>query len=417
MSESVRRLSGISVTLGVSGGIAAYKAIEVLRSLVELGADVTPVLTRDAHHFVGPVTFEALAGRRIPDSLWEGDDPIPHTTLGQSSDAILVVPATAHLLARYAGGFADELLTATLIATRAPVMVAPAMHTEMWEHPAVISNIKTLKERGVSIVEPETGRLAGGDVGIGRLAEPSTIVAGFLEMIDARGIDSESGPERTKPATSLEGLHVLVTAGGTREPIDPVRFIGNRSSGKMGNAIAAAAAEAGASVSLVTAGAPPLHLAPVIEIVEVETASEMEKETMSRFGAADVVLMAAAVADFKPAAQMPSKIKKAGGVPTIQLEPTPDILAGLSGQKAGQFIVGFAAETDDLMQNAGEKLRAKQVDLIVANDVSSPDSGFEVDTNRVTLLWKSGSSEELPLLSKADVARLVVDRVGEALKG
>ncbi len=392
-------LAGRRVVLGVTGGIAAYKAVELCRRLVDLGAHVVPVLTEGALRFVGESTFSALASEPARTSLFDDVDPIPHTRLGRAADVVVVAPATAALLGRYAAGISDDLLTATLLATRAPVVVAPAMHTEMWEHPAVQGNVATLRARGVEVVDPEAGRLAGGDVGEGRLADPARIVDGVVRVL-ARGHD-------------LAGVRVLVTAGGTREAIDAVRFVANRSSGKMGHAVAGAAARRGAAVTLVTTVSRPV--AAGVERVEVETAEEMAQAVLARAGAADVVVMAAAVADFRPKAPSPGKLKKRDGVPEVVLEPTPDILATLGERKpAGQVLVGFAAETDDLHRNAAAKLDAKNVDIMVANDVSGPDAGFEVDTNRAILLYsydRGLPAEETPLVSKGDLADLLLDRI------
>ncbi len=397
-------LAGRTIVLGVTGGIAAYKAVDVCRRLVDLGAHVVPVLTAGATRFVGPTTFSALASERVRTSLFDDDDPIPHTRLGQSADLLVVAPATAKLLGKYASGISDDLLTATLLATRAPVVVAPAMHTEMWEHAAVQENIATLRRRGVHVVEPERGRLAGGDVGAGRLAEPSTIVDAAVQVLTG-----------ARPAArDLAGVRVLVTAGGTREPIDPVRFIGNRSSGKMGHALATVAAGRGADTTLVTTQ----RFAPTagVTVVDVETAEEMAGAVLGRYDDVDVVVMAAAVADFRAKLAAPEKLKKREGVPEIVLEPTPDILAALGKGKRDQLLVGFAAETERLRDHAAEKLAAKHVDLMVANDVSAADAGFEVDTNRAVLLDSSGASEELPLLTKVELAGIIWDRIGGLLQ-
>jgi phosphopantothenoylcysteine decarboxylase / phosphopantothenate---cysteine ligase len=391
-------LEGRRIVLGVSGGIAAYKAIDVCRRLVERGAYVIPVLTRGATRFVGEATFSALASERAHTSLFHDDDPIPHTRLGQSADAVVVAPATARLIGSYAAGISSDLLTATLLAVRegSPVVVAPAMHTEMWEHPAVQDNLATLARRGVSIVPPEEGRLAGGDIGKGRLAAPETIV---------EAVEAALGPGR-----DLAGLHVLVTAGGTREPIDPVRYVGNRSSGKQGHALAAEAAARGAKVTLVST--VDLPVPPQADVVRVETAAEMEDAVHAAEASADVVVMAAAVADFRPARVAERKLKKQAGVPEISLEPTPDILAGLGTRKRpGQTIVGFAAETDEVRQNAAAKLAAKGIDLIVANDVTAPGAGFEHDTNHVVIMDADGTEREVPLADKRAVARAVFDAV------
>jgi len=388
------------VVLGVSGGIAAYKAVEVCRRLVDAGAHVVPVLTDDATRFVGALTFSALASEPARTSLFtgaHGGDPIPHTRLGQSADLVLVAPATAKLLGKYAGGISDDLLTATLLATRAPVLVAPAMHTEMWEHPAVQENLATLTRRGVHMVPPESGHLAGGDEGAGRLAAPERIVAVAVDVL-AHGKD-------------LAGIRILVTAGGTREPLDPVRFLGNHSSGKMGEALATAAARRGAAVTLVTTQRRPA--AAGVEVVPVDTAQEMHDAVVARFAALDVVVMAAAVADFRPKAVAAEKLKKRDGVPEIVLEPTPDILAELGAAKQGQVLVGFAAETTAVAEHAAEKLARKRVDLMVANDVSAPDAGFGVDTNRAILLDSSGGREDTALMTKVALADLILDRVAD----
>jgi phosphopantothenoylcysteine decarboxylase/phosphopantothenate--cysteine ligase len=389
------------VVLGVSGGIAAYKAVEVCRRLVDAGVHVAPVLTEDAQRFVGALTFSALASEPARTSLFDGPEPIPHTRLGQSADLVVVAPATAKLIGKYAAGISDDLLSATLLATRAPVLLCPAMHTEMWEHPAVQENLATLARRGVHVLAPEAGRLAGGDVGLGRLADPVRIVERALALL-------------AQPSGPLAGRRVLVTAGGTREPIDPVRYVGNRSSGKMGHAIAAAARRRGAHVVLVTTSARPV--AAGIDVLGVETAEEMRDAVLGIAGDCDAVVMAAAVADFRPKAVAAEKLKKGDGVPEIVLEPTVDILAELGARKrADQFVVGFAAETERIRENAAAKLAAKRVDLMVANDVSAADSGFEVDTNRVVVLDASGSIEELPLLTKDALADWLVERIAGAL--
>jgi phosphopantothenoylcysteine decarboxylase/phosphopantothenate--cysteine ligase len=391
-------LQGRRVVLGVSGGIAAYKAVDVCRRLVDAGAHVAPVLTDDALRFVGALTFSALASEPARTSLFDAPEPIPHTRLGQTADLVVVAPATAKVLAKYAAGISDDLLTATLLATRAPVLVAPAMHTEMWEHPAVQDNVATLRRRGVHIVPPERGRLAGGDVGEGRLADPAAIVAAAAAVLDAGA------------GADLAGIRVLVTAGGTREPIDPVRFVGNRSSGKMGYAVADAAARRGAAVVLVsTMGRPAGHHG--VHVVRVETAEEMADAVFDRVADVDVVVMAAAVADFRPKVAAPEKLKKADGPPEIVLEPTPDILGALGGRADRPVLVGFAAETERVREHASAKLAAKGVDLMVANDVAAPDSGFEVDTNRAVILDARGGAEELPLLAKTALADVILDRV------
>ena len=388
-------LAGRRIVVGVTGGIAAYKAVEVCRRLVDAGAHVVPVMTKGAEHFIGRTTLSALCSEPVRTSLWDDDQPIPHTRLGQTADLVLVVPATARLLGAYAGGLSTDLLTNTLLATRAPVIVCPAMHTEMWEHPAVQDNLATLRRRGVHVVEPDEGRLAGGDSGKGRLAAPDRIVAEV---------------ERVLSGAPMAGLHVVVSAGGTREPIDAVRVIANRSSGKQGYAIAAEALARGARVTLVSTVdlVPP----PGAEVRHVETAAEMQAALEEVVPSADVVVMAAAVADFRPVAAARGKIKKDVGVPEIVLEPTPDILAGLGERKpVGQVLVGFAAETADLIANAESKLRRKRLDLIVANDVSAPGVGFAHDTNAVTLIRPDMSPTTVPLAGKRAVAAAVLDSV------
>jgi phosphopantothenoylcysteine decarboxylase / phosphopantothenate---cysteine ligase len=387
------------IVLGVCGSIAAYKAAEICRRLVDAGHHVAPVMTADAARFLGPVTLSAVASEPVHDSLCTDADPIPHTRLGQSAAVVLVAPATATLMAKYAAGIADDLLTATLLATRAPVVVCPAMHTEMWEHPATVDNVATLRRRGVTVVEPGVGRLAGGDEGAGRLADLEEMLAAV---------------ERALTPQDLAGRTVLVTAGGTREPLDPVRFLGNRSSGKQGEAIAAEAAARGAGVTLVTAADRP---APAgVNVLRVDTASEMEAVVLSRAAGADVVVMAAAVADFRPKAPSEVKLGKADGVPEVVLEPTADILDELGRRKtAGQVLVGFAAETGDVRARAEDKLRRKRLDLIVANDVTAPGVGFGHETNAATLLDSAGNWTEVPLTTKRALARTVLDVVSRCL--
>ena len=376
------------------------------RRLVDAGAWVVPVMTAGATRFVGETTFSALASEPVQRSLFDGPNPIPHTRLGQSADLVIVAPATARVIGAYAAGISSDLLTATLLATRAPVVVCPAMHTEMWEHPAVADNIATLRRRGVHVVEPASGRLAGGDVGAGRLADPADIVAAAAAVLAGR--------------RDLAGVSAVVSAGGTREPIDPVRFIGNRSSGKQGYAVAAELARRGAEVTLVSTVdlAPP----PGVAVVRVETAGEMEAAVRDVAATCDVVVMAAAVADFRPKAVAPAKIKKTEGPPEVVLEPTPDILAGLGrGRRPGQVIVGFAAETvspegADLKEYALGKLKSKGADLIVANDVAAPGVGFAHDTNAVLIVGRDGTDTTVPLATKEVVAAAVVDAVASLIE-
>jgi phosphopantothenoylcysteine decarboxylase / phosphopantothenate---cysteine ligase len=387
----------------VAGGIAAYKAVEVCRRLTDEGCEVAPVLTEAATAFVAPLTFTALAAQPAKTSLFGDElDPIPHTRLGRWADVVVVAPATADLLARYATGLANDLLTATLLATTAPVVVCPAMHTEMWDHPSVKDNLEVLVGRGVVVVEPEAGRLAGGDEGPGRLAAPERICDVVLSVL-ARS-----------EGTSLAGRTVVVTAGGTREPIDPVRVLTNRSSGRQGHAIAAAAALRGARVILVTAS--PLALDPGVaarvERHDVETARELHDAVLDVLGDADVVIMAAAVSDFRPADRSTTKLRRDHGVPTITLEATDDVLAAVvAKRRIGQVIVGFAAETTDAITNGRAKLAKKGCDLLVVNDVSAPGAGFDGATNEVVILADDGSEEHVALTSKQEVASRLLDSV------
>ena len=392
---------GRRIVLGVTGGIAAYKAVEVCRRLVDAGAHVSPILTKGAEKFIGRATFDALASEKVQTSLWEEEHPIPHTNLGQNADLILVCPATARLLSDYRTGRSADLLTATLLATRAPVIVCPAMHTEMWEQPSVQENIQELIKRGVEIVGPDQGRLAGGDDGAGRLSDPVSVVAAVEKVLNL-GLNSKT--------QDFLGLQVLGSAGGTNEPICPVRYIGNRSSGKQGHAIALEAATRGASVVCVTTEPSHAPNHPNLKVVTVETADEMAQTVFSEAPKSDLVVMAAAVADFTPVVKSEKKIKKSEECLEIRLEPTVDILAALGSSHTGkQILVGFAAETNDLEENAKKKLEAKGIDLIVANDVSAENTGFNCDTNAVTLFDLVGRKTEFPLADKRDIAQAILD--------
>jgi phosphopantothenoylcysteine decarboxylase/phosphopantothenate--cysteine ligase len=384
-------LQGRRVVLGVSGGIAAYKAAVLARRLLEAGAEVRTVMTAAASEFLGPATLAAITGHRPVQSL--ADDPgsvSPHTDLGRWADVIVVAPATAATLSRLAHGLSEDALSATVLASRAPVVVAPAMHTEMWEQPSTVRNIATLRADGVVVVGPADGPLAGGDVGPGRMVEPEEIAAALDGLL--------AGP--------LDGVRVLVTAGGTREPIDPVRYVGNRSSGKMGHAIADEAARRGATVTLVTTS--ELTTNPSVRRIQVETATEMDDAV--RDVDTDVAVMAAAVADFRPADRSSSKLSRSDGPPEIRLEPTPDVLAGVADRDPKPYLVGFAAETGSL-ERALDKARRKRVDLLVANDVSAEGSGFGVDTNEISLIRPDGRVDEWPLLPKTEVASRLWDVV------
>lgn len=398
------------VVLGVGGGIAAYKAVELCRLLVDAGAHVVPVLTEAATRFVGVATFSALASEPAETALFGGPHPIPHTRLGRRADLVVVAPATATVLGEYAHGIARDLLGATLLATAAPVLVAPAMHTEMWQQPAVVDNLALLRRRGVAVVGPERGRLAGGDLGEGRLAEPAAILAAAADVLVGRGGRGGEGQRAAGGSGPLAGLRVLVSAGGTREPIDAVRVIANRSSGRQGHALAEVAAARGAAVSLVTAAEleAPAGLA---EVVRVETAAELADAVLSRAPGMDVVVMAAAVADFRPAHPFPGKLSKRVGTPEVVLEPTVDVLAALGRRRPeGQVLVGFAAESGPGAVARGRaKLEEKGADLFVVNDVSRAGVGFGHETNAVTILDRSGNVIEVPLAPKAAVAAAVLD--------
>jgi phosphopantothenoylcysteine decarboxylase/phosphopantothenate--cysteine ligase len=391
------------VGLGVSGGIGAYKAVEVARLLQKHGHDVRAVMTRSARRFVGPLTFEAITRHPVITSQFVPgmNADIEHIALASTMDVLLVAPATANVIGKFANGIADDFLSALHLATKAPVLMAPAMNTNMWEHEAVQANVRRLEARGVRFVEPGAGYLACGWVGKGRLAEPEAIVEAVQALLH--------------PRTSLTGLRVLVTAGPTIEDLDPVRFIGNRSSGRMGFAIAREAQARGASVALVT-GPTPVEPPAVGEVVKVRSAREMRAAVLARIDRADVVIMSAAVADYAPAGVSAGKIEKSGSL-TITLERTPDILAELGerrGDRTRPVLVGFAAQTGDPTPSARRKLAAKRVDLIVANDVTAPGAGFDVPTNQVTLV-SPGGAEPLPLMPKTDVARHVLDRVEQLL--
>jgi phosphopantothenoylcysteine decarboxylase/phosphopantothenate--cysteine ligase len=395
------------VVLGVTGGIAAYKAVEICRLLVDAGVHVAPVLTKDAAQFITPLTFSALASEPAQTELYNGVSPIPHTRLGQAADLILVAPATANLLGRLALGLADDLLTNTLLASRAQVVVAPAMHTEMWEQQSVQENIETLRARGVRIVGPAIGRLAGGDEGAGRMEDPSVIVEAVLTML--HGADN----------STLTGRRVVISAGGTREAIDPVRVITNRSSGKQGHALAEVAMERGAEVTLVTSSSLGIQGKGrgSLSVVKVESAAQMHEAMLQESKDADIVIMAAAVADFRPVLTYGTKVKKESGHLEVTFEPTEDILAALVDQRGSeQVIVGFAAETDNVLENARKKLAKKGCDLLVVNDVSAEATGFEHDTNEVVIIESNGNEMSIPMSSKRTIAGAILDSVVRSMK-
>ena len=387
------------IALAVTGCVGAYKAAFLLRLLQQGGADVRVVMTESAQRFVGALTFEALSGHPVVTTMWEpsATGEIRHIALAQSIDLLLVAPATANSIAKFANGICDDFLSTLYVSTTVPVMIAPAMNVEMWRHPATVENLERLRARGVEIVEPGAGYLACGMVGEGRLAEPEEIAARALGLLGA------------PPAADLAGTCVLVTAGPTREPIDPVRFITNRSSGRMGYAIAEAARARGAVVTLVTG---PVSIAPPegVEVVCVETAAEMARETLARAPEAAIVVKSAAVADYRPVRVADRKIKKAGATMTVELEKTEDVLAALGRAKPDhQVLVGFAAETNDLVENARKKLEAKNADLVVANDVTREGAGFDVDTNVAVLVGRDGAAEELPVMTKRALADRILD--------
>jgi phosphopantothenoylcysteine decarboxylase / phosphopantothenate---cysteine ligase len=406
-APSTSVFTGRHVLLAVSGGIAAYKAASLARALVRSGATVQVLLTDGAAHFVGAATFEGLTGRAVPGGVFDGTHAIPHVRLAREADVAVAAPATANLLAKLAAGIADDLVTSTFSCLTCPLVIAPAMHTEMWEQPATVDNVALLERRGARIVGPGTGELAGGDVGPGRLVDEDVLLAGIRDAL-AGAAPSDS---------ALRGRRVVVTAGGTREPIDPVRYIGNRSSGKMGYAIAAEAARRGALVDLVSAPAE-LPDPRGVTVHRVETALEMRAAVLPLAEGADVVVKAAAVADYRPAHYAAQKIKKdATDLEAVPLARNPDILAELGARRLaakGPLLVGFAAETEDEEARGQQKLARKGLDLIVVNRVDGPDAGFNVDTNRALILDSQGVRDEVPLTTKARLAAVLCDRI-EAL--
>lgn len=385
------------LVLGITGSIAAFKAADLASKLTQAGAQVDVLLTRSAERFVSALTFQALTGRRayVEGDLWSEEAHILHVGLAQAAELMLVAPATADTIAKLAHGRADNLLCITVLAAECPIVVAPAMDGGMYQNPATQANLETLRKREVTIVGPIEGRMASGLTGLGRMLESPEIL-GHVRLVLGR-----SGP--------LHGKHVIITAGGTQEPLDPVRVLANHSSGKQGFALAQAALDRGARVTLIAA---PTALAPPIgaEMVRIKSAAEMSEAVQQAVGEADALIMAAAVADFRPASPRGSKIKKEAGVPTIQLEATEDILAQVAGQRP-QVVVGFAAESEDLIENASRKLESKGLDLIVANDITAPESGFAADTNQVTIIRAGAVPEPLPLMSKAAVADRVLEQV------
>jgi len=388
-------LTGKTVVLGVTGSIAAYKAADLASRLTQAGASVEVVMSEAATRFITPLTFRNITGRPVVTSMWATDSEfsVEHVALAEAADVVVIAPATADIIARLAVGVADDMISCTVLATKAPVILAPAMNVNMLQNPVTQHNLDALKARGFAIIEPECGRLASGKTGKGRLAETE-------KMIVAIG-------QRLNKSSDLAGKHVVITAGGTQEPIDPARHIGNRASGKMGYALAEAARDRGAAVSLITA--PTLLPAPAgIEITRIRTAAEMKRAVARSVVRADVLIMAAAVSDYRPKKTARTKIKKDRAVLNLELIRTPDILSQVKGNI---LKVGFAAETDSIIANARKKLAEKQLDLIVANDITDTTSGFGVDTNQVTIIDKQGNEETLPLLSKREVAERILDRV------
>jgi len=394
-----------TIVLGVTGSIAAYKAAEIASKLHQQGAKVPSILTEGALHFLSPLTFQSVTGDKsyTDADLWGGEGHVTHIGLGRAADLLLIAPISANTLARLAHGLGDNLLSVTALASHCPLVLAPAMDSGMYDHPATQENVEILRQRGAIFIGPESGHLASGLVGPGRMSEPLEIVS------CVRWVLGKTGP--------LAGKEVIVTAGGTQEPIDPVRIITNRSSGKQGYAVAQAALDAGAHVKLITC---PTNLAAPYgaEVIKVQSADEMYKAVLTSSADADVLIMAAAVADFRPANVSEQKIKKnRGGITSLALEPTTDILAAIAEtrQQTGfpHRVIGFAAETQSLLENAAEKMTRKQLDMIVANNVSAPQTGFEHDTNQATLLFPSHPAETLPLMSKADLADQIIARVIE----
>lgn len=391
--------------LGVTGSIAAYKAVELASRLTQMGALVDVVLTEAAAKFVTPLAFRSVTGRPAfsDPNLWGGEAHVLHVGLGHTADAVVIAPCTANTLAKLAFGLADNLLTITVMAARCPVLLAPAMDGGMFDSPAVQANLETLRGRGAAVAGPEEGHLASGLSGLGRMTEPAELVGHIRRLLGRSG--------------RLAGKTVLVTAGGTQEPLDPVRVLTNRSSGKQGYALAQAALDQGAEVTLVSA---PTALTPPVgaRLVSVETALQMKDAVLAELPECDALVMAAAVADFRPREAATEKMKKREGLPKVELEPTPDILRSVSESPGRpRVLVGFAAESHDLLENAEEKLKAKGLDLIAANDITAEGAGFAGETNRITLLYPDGQRENLPLMDKTEAAAIIMDRIAALLEG
>jgi len=393
-------LENKTIVLGITGSIAAYKAADIASKLTQEGAKVEVVMTPSATKFITPLTLRNITGRPVVSDMWDLSDEfsVEHVALAEAASVVVIAPATANIIAKLAAGIADDMLTCVVLATKAPVILAPAMNDNMFQNPITQDNLKKLKVRGFTIVSPAYGRLVSGKVGVGRLAEIEEILSVIKKVLGRSG--------------DLKGRRIVVTAGGTREPIDPVRHIGNRSSGKMGYALAEAARDRGAEVTLISA--PTLLLEPKgMEVIQVETTLQMKEAVDKVLSGVDALIMAAAVADYKPTQIWGEKIKKHSPTLTLKLERTPDILAELKGKL---LKVGFAAESQDVLKNARIKLEEKRLDLMVANDVTQPGSGFDSDTNKVSLIFKDGRVEELPLLSKREVADKILDKVASLLE-
>jgi phosphopantothenoylcysteine decarboxylase / phosphopantothenate---cysteine ligase len=403
MAEAKTSSSGKRVALGVTGGIAAYKAAEVLRGLQRAGCIVRVAMSARACEFITPLTFRALSGSHVivDDYAPDNPDPIAHITFSQTVDLFVIAPATANIIAKFANGVADDFLTSTYLAANAPVLVAPAMNTSMWEHPATRRNIERLRQDGVQIIEPDAGEMACGTIGPGRLSEPERIVAAALEILGGA----------KSPRRDLSGETLLITTGATREELDPVRFISNRSSGRMGFAIAEAARDRGADVTAVagiTTAAPPAG----VNVIRASSAAEMQAAVAEKINKASIFIAAAAVADYRPAHRAADKIKKNESTLNLSLERTPDILGEVAAARTnGLLVVGFAAETDNVIDNAVAKLKAKKLDAIIANDVSRDDIGFDSAMNAITIITQDAEPRELPAMTKLDAAHHILDEI------
>ena len=399
--QSLRNYSGKKIALGVTGGIASYKAVEILRGLQRAGCSVRVAMTKRACEFVQPLTFRALSGSHVivDDYAPDNPDPIAHITFSQTIDLFVVAPATANIIAKFANGVADDFLSSTYLAAQAPILIAPAMNTTMWEHPATQRNLNQLRADGVTVLEPDAGEMACGTIGPGRLSEPERIVAAALELLDQQAVSKD-----------LTGEHLLITVGATREEIDPVRFISNRSSGRMGFALADAARKRGAEVTVIagfTTVEPPKDVARV----QVRSAEEMYEAVMREIKNASVFIAAAAVADYRPVVRAESKLKKSNDRLELSLERTIDILQDVATKRSDrQLVVGFAAETDNVVQNARDKFSRKNLDLLIANDVTQNGAGFDSTTNIITIISVEGETE-LPLMSKEAAAQRILDEV------